>query len=201
MPKRVDHAARRHAIVEALLRVTRREGLQAVSIRSVAAEAGVTASQVQYYFASKAELLSAALDQLGRRVVERGVTLMQAAGDDPPPEVLLRAALHGSHPIDKESHDNLVLFFIFLGSALTEPDMAEAGLIGAQRWIAEYFTSLLRQSQERGETPPDLDPEHEARLINFANTGLILAALVGIHSVADAQATLEYHLQRVFPKK
>jgi hypothetical protein len=49
-----------------------------------------------------------------------------------------------------------------------------------------------------GEADPPLDPEHEGRLILFANTGLILGALAGIHPVEDAVATMSYHLERVF---
>jgi len=201
MPKRVDHAERRTAIVQALFRVVERGGLPAASVRAVAAEAGVPASQVQYYFPTKAELLAAALDQLGRRVVLRGMTLMQAAGDNPSPEALLRAAVTGSHPVDAQSTQDLVLFFAFMVGAMTETDVAQTGLIDAQRLFAQQFAEYLREGQARGEVPRDIDPDHEARLILFANTGLILAALAGIHSVADAEATLEYHLARVFKKK
>jgi AcrR family transcriptional regulator len=201
LPKRVDHEARRAAIVDALFRVAARDGLHAASIRAVAAEAAVPASQVQYYFATKAHLLDAALEALGRRIVGRGMALIQAAGENPPPEALLRAATAGSHPVDDETRDNLKLFFIFLGAALTEPEMSDTQLVVAQRFIAQTFAEILREGQRRGDVPKSLDADHEARLIMFANTGLILAALAGIHSVADAQATLEYHLARVFPQK
>jgi AcrR family transcriptional regulator len=201
LPKRVDHGERRTAIVEALFRVVERGGLPAASIRAVAAEAGVRAPQVQNYFPAKADLLAAALDQLGRRVVGRGMDLMQAAGDNPTPEALLRAAVQGSHPVDDASRQDLVLFFAFLMGALTETDVAQTGLIDAQKFFVQQFAEYLRDGQARGEVPREVDPEREARLILFANTGLILAALAGIHSVADAEATLDYHLSRVFPQQ
>jgi hypothetical protein len=127
--------------------------------------------------------------------------LMQAAGDNPTPEALLRAAVQGSHPVDDASRQDLVLFFAFLMGALTETDVAQTGLIDAQKFFVQQFAEYLRDGQARGEVPREVDPEREARLILFANTGLILAALAGIHSVADAEATLDYHLSRVFPQQ
>jgi AcrR family transcriptional regulator len=201
VPKQVDHEQRRVELIDALFRIAARDGLAAASIRAVAAEAGVPAPQVQYYFGNKALLLSGALELLGRRVVQRGLALMNEAGDDPPPEALLRAALTGSHPIDDESRHNLVLFFCFYVAALTEPSMSETGLLVSQRWITQYFASLIREAQERGETPTEIDPDNEARLILFANTGLILGALAGAHSLDEATSALDYHLRRVFPPR
>ena len=198
MPKQVDHEERRVEIIEALFRIVARDGLAAATIRAVAAEAGVPAPQVQYYFGTKAHLLNGALELLGRHVVQRGLALMREAGDDPAPEALLRAALTGSHPIDEESRHDLILFFCFYVAAVTEPSMSETGLPVSQRWITEYFAQLIRDAQERGETSPDIDPDHEARLILFANTGLILGVLVGVHSLDEATSALEYHLGRVF---
>ena len=64
MPKQVDHEERRQTILEALFRIAARDGLGAASIRAVAAEAGIPAPQVQYYFGTKGRLLDGALDLL-----------------------------------------------------------------------------------------------------------------------------------------
>ncbi|MGV7636496.1 TetR family transcriptional regulator, partial [Mycobacterium kansasii] len=53
MPRSVDHEERRAQLADALARVAARDGLHAVSMRSVAAEAGVSLRLVQYYFTSK----------------------------------------------------------------------------------------------------------------------------------------------------
>jgi hypothetical protein len=76
--------------------------------------------------------------------------------------------------------------------------MAETGLPVSQQWITQYFAMLIRDAQQRGETSPDIDADHEARLILFANTGLILGVLAGVHSLEEAASALEYHLGRVF---
>ena len=83
--QRLDPDERRRQIVEALWRLTLRQGLSSVSFRDVAREAGVSVTLVQYYFGTKARLLTAAVQQLGARIVERGLSRMTASGDDREP--------------------------------------------------------------------------------------------------------------------
>lgn len=63
MPKVVDHEQRRLHYLEAFWRVVEREGVGAVSTRSVAAEAGMSKSNCGHYFASQNELIAAAVEQ------------------------------------------------------------------------------------------------------------------------------------------
>jgi AcrR family transcriptional regulator len=198
VPKQVDHDERRREIVEALFRVAARDGLAAATYRTIAADAEIKPAQVQYYFPTKAALLESALLELGRRIVGRGLQLIEQIGPDPRPEQFIRAAVTGSHPVDDDTRRDLVLFFIFFGAALSDPAVAGSGLITSQRFIGSTFASLIRTAQEQGEVAADLDPEHEARLVLFANTGLIFAALVGIHSLDEATSTMEYLLSRLF---
>ncbi len=198
MPKQVDHDERRQQIVEALFEVAARDGLAAATYRTIAAEAGIRPAQVQYYFPTKADLVSAALFVLGRRVVGRGLELMQRAGPDPSPEVMIRAAVEGARPADDDTRRDLVLFYLFFVSALFDDTLAGTDLIAAQGFIIESFADWIRTAQQRGEVDADLDPLHEARIVLFGNTGLVLAALVGIHSVDDATATMDYLLSKLF---
>ena len=200
MPKQVDHDERRREIVEALFRVAERDGLAAATYRTIAAEANVPAPQVQYYFATKADLIHGALFELGRRVVGRGMDLIGKAGPDPSPEVMLRAAVEGSHPVDDVTRQELVLFYLFFIAALSDQTVAESGLIAAQRFITTTFAEWIRTAQERGEVAPEVDSVHEARLVLFANSGIVLAALVGIHTIEDATATMDYLLSKLFDR-
>lgn len=80
MPKIVDHDERRRVYLEAMWRVVARDGAGAVSHRSVASEAGMSKSNLAYYFPSRADLLAAAVDQMTseaeRRVATAGVVVV-----------------------------------------------------------------------------------------------------------------------------
>lgn len=52
MPKIVDHDERRELYLDAMFRVIERDGADALSIRSVAAEAGGSKSSIANYFSS-----------------------------------------------------------------------------------------------------------------------------------------------------
>lgn len=71
MPRTVDHETRRTEIADAVLTLVARAGTEAVSLRSVAAEAGISMGRVQHYFPSKDALLLHALDLSHRRMEAR----------------------------------------------------------------------------------------------------------------------------------
>src|SRR5882757_5398898 len=60
MPKIVDHDARRREIIEAVWALIARRGLDAVTMRDLAAEAGYANGALAGYFRNKDEILLAA---------------------------------------------------------------------------------------------------------------------------------------------
>src|SRR3712207_3911384 len=73
VPRRVDHEERRRELTAALLRIASTRGLRAVSMREVAAEAGVSLRVVQYYFADKRTLMASGLAELAARLDRREI--------------------------------------------------------------------------------------------------------------------------------
>ena len=71
----------REAIVAATVRIVAREGVAAVSHRRVAAEAGVALSSTTWHFATKADILEAALHWTARREVEGMAAIADRLGD------------------------------------------------------------------------------------------------------------------------
>nr|WP_128645322.1 TetR/AcrR family transcriptional regulator [Rhodococcus sp. BS-15] len=71
MPKIVDHDARRAEIVAAVWRVIERAGMDGATVRSVAAEAGVSPGSLRYYFSDQGELVLFAAEAMTQRVVHR----------------------------------------------------------------------------------------------------------------------------------
>lgn len=64
MPKIVDHDERRRSLLDALWRLAEKDEPFEPSIRKLAAEAGVSKSNVSHYFTTRADLLTAAVDDI-----------------------------------------------------------------------------------------------------------------------------------------
>lgn len=90
---------RRGAVLDAVERLVLREGVQAVSMRAIAKEAGVSLRLVQYYGSSKAELLDGALARLSERSLADWRDRM--AGAETAREVLA-AFFIAALPVDEE---------------------------------------------------------------------------------------------------
>ena len=62
MPKIVDHDARRVDLARAAAAVARRDGIDEVTVRNVASQAGVSAGALRHYFPRQADLLRENVD-------------------------------------------------------------------------------------------------------------------------------------------
>lgn len=60
----------RASVLDAVLDVLATSGLAGLSVRTVAAAAGVSPAQVQYHFRSKSELVAAGFDHAGRQLLD-----------------------------------------------------------------------------------------------------------------------------------
>ncbi|MEV3961041.1 TetR family transcriptional regulator C-terminal domain-containing protein [Nocardia sp. NPDC050193] len=100
MPKIVDRARRRDEIVAALWRLAYRDGWDAVSLRRVAAEAGLSLGAVQHYFAGLDDLLDHAvggvLDILDERLAGQLGTLTDPRRAEPAVSQVLRGMIPGA---------------------------------------------------------------------------------------------------------
>src|ERR671914_2558506 len=99
MPKVVDHEQRREELAAAVWRLAAHEGLEAVTVRRVADEAGWSTGALHHYFSDKEKLLLFAFktvaDRVGRRVAE-------ARAESGDPLELARALLAIGLPLDEE---------------------------------------------------------------------------------------------------
>src|SRR4051794_22927019 len=93
MPRRVDHDERRRHLTAALLRIASTRGLQAVSMREVAAEAGVSLRVVQYYFTDKKTLMLSGVTELAARLDRRVRERAAAIGTGLPPRTVFDVVL------------------------------------------------------------------------------------------------------------
>ncbi|MGH9030785.1 MAG: TetR/AcrR family transcriptional regulator [Acidimicrobiia bacterium] len=201
MPKRVDHDERRTQIIEALWRITVRGGLSAASFREVAAEAGVSVRLVQYYFGTKAELLHAANRQVAERTTARMMRRLTALGADAEPRQIVQEVVREFLPSDRQSREAMLLFFAFYTAQMTDPTLARAEARTVPRGLAGLIAGQIRRAQASGDSPADLDPEREGALLTAAIPGLASGVLVKYLAASEANAILDYALDRLFPRR
>jgi AcrR family transcriptional regulator len=202
VPKRVDHEERRRQIADALLRTAATHGLHATGMREVAAEAGVSLRLVQYYFGTKEELMLAAMQQLAAQFAERGLARIRRTkpADGPArPREVIAAILTEGLPADDERRTFTVLYTAYFALSLTDPALAIGPLVRNSAAVIDVVAAQLRASQAAGETPACLDPDLEAFSLLAMSAGLGTSVLGGQSSPGQAQAVIDYHLDRLFP--
>jgi len=197
MPKQVDHDARRQRIADAVCRLAARRGLEGVSLRHVAAEAGVSMGQVQHYFTTKDEMLLFAFRALSTRVERRLGMAMNALGEPPTTQALLRALLVAMVPTDADSRFEAPLWIAFLARAVVDPDLAGPVREGGAA-LVDFAADRLRADQDTGHVTASLDPEREAASLFALADGLMIRALLDPDQTTAALGILDYHLDRIF---
>lgn len=124
MPRSADHEQRRRQVTDALLRIASERGLQAVSMRKVAAEAATSLRVVQYYFTDKQTLLNAGLAELAQRLDHRFRQRAATAGPGLPAREAFAIILTSILPSGEESRLDSLAWTAFYTAALTDPTLA-----------------------------------------------------------------------------
>jgi AcrR family transcriptional regulator len=202
MPKRVDHQERRRHIADALIRTAASRGLHATGMREVAAEAGVSLRLIQYYFGTKEELMLAAMQQLAAQFSDRALARIQQtrpAQGPPSPRDVIAAILAEGLPADDERRTFIALYTAYFALSLTEPALAAAPLVRNSGAVIGVVAAQLRAAQAAGDMPTQLDPDIEALSLLAVSAGLGTSVLGGQSSPGQAQAVIDYHLDRLFP--
>ncbi|MCP2261605.1 transcriptional regulator, TetR family [Streptoalloteichus tenebrarius] len=198
MPRTVDHAERRAQIAEGLVRVAAREGLHAVTMRSVAAESGVSLRLVQYYFQSKAELVHGALRHLERQSEERWSARLARLPRPVSARRFVESFLSEALPTDERGRAFHLVWTSYAVLAMTDPDLAEQPFVEGPRRLERQLADVLRQAQADGELAEDRDASAEAARLLALNHGLGTSVLVGQRSAREAMKVVRYHLDRLF---
>jgi AcrR family transcriptional regulator len=158
---------RRREIAAAALRIVEREGLDGVSHRRVAAEAGVPLASTTYYFASLEELMEAATDLLIEREAEVLGRLAEAVTSR---EMTIDEGIEGVIAIQKalvreQRQAQIAQFELYLRMARSE--------LGPRPWIEPYLR-VARDVLAKLGSP---DPEYHAQTLNALVNGLALVQL------------------------
>ncbi|MEU4455557.1 TetR family transcriptional regulator C-terminal domain-containing protein [Nocardioides sp. NPDC023903] len=166
MPKIVDYEARREELGTALLEVLAREGIDRVSVRSVAAQAGWTRGVIQHYFTDRDELLLYAY----RLALQREAAADAAADTGDALDELVRTLLRAL-PTDEMSSLDFRIFLGLLGRLADKPELATSLSADHAAYEAK-IVARVEAAVEAGAIRSALPPETIARLLAVFVDGL-----------------------------
>lgn len=112
----IDTAERHRRVAEAAWRVLVRDGIPALSVRKVAAEAGLPPSSLRYTFPTQASLRVRAYDMVVERLADRVAALT-------PGDAWARAALLELLPLDEPRRLEMEITVVLGTAAMTDKDL------------------------------------------------------------------------------
>ncbi|WP_043664376.1 TetR/AcrR family transcriptional regulator [Streptomyces xylophagus] len=154
MPKIVDHDARRREIIEAVWALIARRGLDAVTMRDLAAEAGYANGALAGYFRNKDEILLAAFQHAFEST---NVRARESIGDATGLAALRLLCLE-IMPLDDVRLMEARVVIAFWDHAVHDTRMAEVHESAIASW-REQMRAFLQQGRRQGDigtsTPDD----------------------------------------------
>lgn len=192
MPKKVNQQARRQEIADALWRLTRRDGWEAVSMRHVAAEAGVSVGMLQHHFASKDDMLRFAMDLIGEHYGQQLVDQVTALPEPRDPRRVADIVVNSLIPFDGGGEAEVQAAAAFLGRAMLHPEIA-TDLVTAGARLTAYLTEQIRTAH-----PTAAHPEIDAAALLALADGLIAHLLTRRITGDAARAIVRRQLDHVF---
>lgn len=192
MPKIVDHEERRQELAEAVWRVILRDGVEGVSVRNVAAEAGWSTGALRHYFGTKEELLASGAQLLDERVRGR----IEGKHHGGTPREAARSVLCETLPLDEDRRADGALWFAFAARSLVDPRIAEEHGVVFDG-VRELCSRLIHHMAEGGWLVSGLDPEMEATRLHALVDGLAVHGLMGRLGNEEILEVLDAHLARI----
>jgi DNA-binding transcriptional regulator YbjK len=167
-------AARREALLEATLRIVADTGADAVTHRRVAEVAQLPLASTTYYFESKEQLLTAALELAAERDLARLDELARRCGELPADAehavaIVFDTTYHLSEDEHAAGRRSLLAGYTLLLEAARRPALREL----TRRWTGRYMTILTEVLERAGST----EPVQDAQLLLAAADGLLIAQL------------------------
>jgi len=164
-------AARREALLDAVLRVVAEAGVDAVTHRRVAEAAGLPLASTTYWFESKEHLLTAALQSAADRDIARLRAFLaeaQERGADPL-GLAVGAILGPEHESPQSGRAWLLATYALVLEAARRPALREV----TTRWTDAYLHALSPLLAAAGSQ----DPGTDAELLLAAADGLLVEQL------------------------
>ncbi|MFJ4163923.1 TetR/AcrR family transcriptional regulator [Microbacterium sp. NPDC089698] len=170
MPRLIDHDERNRVIAAAATRVLVEKGLGALSVRNVAAEAGIAVASLRRAFPSQDQLRQFTLDAI-RQAVARRISSLEGEGVP-----LVLALLREFLPLDETRRDELVAQLQLGGLALTDGSMQQ-GAIELNQEVRGVCVAALSELKRTGAAAPTIDVDFEVDRLHALLDGLAIHLL------------------------
>jgi TetR/AcrR family transcriptional repressor of bet genes len=195
MPKQVDHAARRREIAEAVVRLVTAKGVDAASLRTVAAEASVSMGAVQHYFTTKDEMLLFALEYGNGLLAER-IQKTIAEGGAPSQREAFRLLCMMLLPLDSDGRAGARLWAAMIArGCVDEPTRRLATEAYAN--LTAFVTRCLTDLGIGREPAEPVNVAGSARRLVCVIEGLRWPVLFGTYTEQEALKVLDAELDQI----
>lgn len=182
MARQADHVERRRLFAAAALSVISRDGLEGLTLREVAREAGFTTGALTHYFQSKDEMLIAASEQAAEQVRAP----MEEVALESSARQALRHLLYTALPTTTVMKARWRFWVAFWERAAHSPQVNRVMQERYREWSGR-IASLIRRAQEQGEAHTNLDADLAARELVALVDGIGVQVLIAGKMAAPAQ--------------
>lgn len=196
MPRQVDYEGRRRRIADAVCALIAHSGMEAVSLRDVATQAGVSMGAVQRCFRTKEDMLLFALEHISQHVSDRANQRIAATSTPQAASTLLFHTLAELALLDETSKTQAHVWLAFVAHAPASEKLA-AVLHDTYAKLHDLIAWIIRYGQDTQDFPRTLDPDREAHMLLALADGLTVHVLAGHHSPATALTTLQRHIDHL----
>jgi len=167
MPKIVDHDVQRVTFAEAAMRLIARHGIEGVTMRAVAAEAGLSYGSLFHYFESKDDLLMHAVRHLTSQQTQRVNDYeSQYSGLKALEHLLCDDAI-----VSEPSRDSWTVWLTFQYKVALDESFAEMHAEMIRGWL-DRIRSLLKEAIDAREIPVSTDVDTEALAVWAYSSGV-----------------------------
>jgi AcrR family transcriptional regulator len=173
-----DHVVRRREVCEIAAKIIARKGVEGITFRNVAREAGCSMRIVSHYFRNKRDLLLQTFREFSARSLQEGEEAISSGMD-------LQPALERLLPLDRERRLNWQVWLAFWGTIASDPEF-----IAEQRLRSRQIAALIERMLVRSSAtaPADMDCTFESERIVTLIVGIATQSLFDPRKwVADKQ--------------
>jgi AcrR family transcriptional regulator len=198
VPKLVDHDERREELVRAVWRIIAERGIDEVTVREIAREAGYSSGALAHYFENKDDLLVTAFrishEQINARYDEKI--------DTPVSYDALRAILFDNLPLDEQRELETRIEMSFWARALRNAAVSEIQH-DESAFLQRLIRRLVEGSQAEGEIAAEHDPRRVVDLFAALIDGISLHGLLYPERMTRErqQGVMEFALELLGPDR